>query len=79
MPSEVTEGNGPTESKVRVEKDIEKAKQPLQEIDKAKKALHAVNTFPEPNKDEKRSKNSKNSKSTDFIKDLFWDFWNLFL
>ena len=79
MPSEVTEGNGPTEPKVRVEKDIEKAKQPLQEIDKAKKALHAVNTFPEPNKDEERSKKTKNSKSTDFIKDLFWDFWNLFL
>ena len=79
MQSEVTEGNGTTEPKVRVEKDIEKAKQLLQEIDNAKKALHAVNTFPEPNKDEERSKKTKNSKSTDFIKDLFWDVWNLFL
>ena len=45
MPSEVTEGNGTTKPKVRVEKDIEKAKQLLQEIDNAKKALHAVKTF----------------------------------
>ena len=79
MPSEVTEGNGTTKPKVRVEKDIEKAKQPLQEIDKGKKALHAVKTFSEPNKDEERSKKTKNSKSTDFIEDLFWDLWNLFL
>ena len=79
MQSEVTEGNGTTKPKVRVEKDIEKAKQPPQEINDAKKALHAVKTFSEPNKDEERSKKIKNSKSTDFIKDLFWDFWNLFL
>ena len=79
MPSEVTEGNGTTEPKVRVEKDIEKAKQPLQEIDNAKKALHAVKTFSEPNKDEERSKKTKNSKRSDFIEDLFWDIMNLFL
>ena len=79
MPSEVTEGNGTTKPKVRVEKDIEKAKQPLQEIDKAKKALHAVKTFSESNRDKERSKKTKKSKRSDFLKDLFWDIFNLFM
>ena len=79
MPSEVTEGNGTAEPKVKVEKDIEKAKQPLQEIDNAKKALHAVKTFSEPNRDKERSKKTKKSKRSDFVKDLFWDMFNLFM
>ena len=71
MSSEVTEGNGTAEPKVNVKKDIEKVAQPLQEIDNAKKALQAVKTFSEPDKDEERSKEIKKSKRGDFVKDLF--------